>query len=175
MARLFITVMSLMLALCIATASAQMVTSGSTVGQVYTSEFTINARADTVMMQLGNPDSLAKIMGFVYQGGAKRLAHVGDAIMVIPQKERYNDRDTGVLVMTNLKMRVELRLTFEPDNSNYYFEDMWKFFPSAGNETRIIFTERYFEPSSQSSTQLGEQARLIKEGLARLKTMAERR
>jgi hypothetical protein len=163
------------LAACIAPVSAQMITSGSTVGQIYTSEFTINARSDTIMMRLGNPDSLVKIMGFVYQGGVKRLAHVGDAIMVLPQKERYNDRDTGVLVMTNLKMRVELRLTFEPDNGNYYFEDMWKFFPSAGNETRIIFTERYFEPSSQSQGQLGEQARLIKEGLARLKTMCERK
>ena len=175
MARLFITVMSLMLALCIGRASAQMVTNSSTVGQVFTSEFTVNARSDTVMMRIGNPDSLAKIMGFEYKGGVKRLAHVGDVIMMIPQKERYNDRDTGVIGLTYLKMRVELRLTFEPENGTYYFQDQWKFFPSAGNETRIIFTERYFEPASQSSAQITEQARLLKESLARLKAMAERK
>ena len=175
MKRMLVVFMSIALLSCIGRTPAQTITTGSTVGQIYTSEFTINARADTVMMRLGNPDSLVKIMGFEYQGGAKRLAQVGDAFKVIPQKDRYNDRDTGVIGLTFLQTRVELRLTFEPANGSYYFQDQWKFFPSAGNETRIIFTERYFEPSSQSSTQLDEQARLIKEGLARLKTMVERR
>ncbi|MGB7568556.1 MAG: hypothetical protein WBM07_11900 [Chitinivibrionales bacterium] len=175
MCRTFFILLLTALMLSIVPVSAQTVTTGSTVGQIYTSEFTVNARADTVMMRLGNPDSLVKIMGFEYQGGAKRLAQVGDAFKVIPQKDRYNDRDTGVIGLTFLQMRVELRLTFEPANGSYYFQDQWKFFSSAGNETRIIFTERYFEPSSQSSTQLDEQARLIKEGLARLKTMVDRR
>lgn len=175
MSKTFFALLLTALMLCVVSVSAQTVTTGSTVGQIYTSEFTVNARADTVMMRLGNPDSLVKIMGFEYQGGAKRLAQVGDAFKVIPQKDRYNDRDTGVIGLTFLQMRVELRLSFEPANGSYYFQDQWKFFPSAGNETRIIFTERYFEPNSQSSTQLDEQARLIKEGLARLKTMVERR
>ena len=61
-----------------------MVTNASNVGQIYTSEFTVNARPDTIMIWLGNPDTLAKIMGFVYQGGSKLLYHVGDAVMVVP-------------------------------------------------------------------------------------------
>jgi hypothetical protein len=155
--------------------SAQMVTNASNVGQIYTSEFTVNSRPDTVMMCLGNPDTLAKVMGLIYQGGAKRLFHVGDAIMMIPQKERYNDRDTGVVILTYLKMRTEMRMTFEPENGNCYFEDQYKLFPAAGNGTRIVFTERYFEPASQSEGVISEQARLLREGLARLKSSVERK
>jgi len=155
--------------------SAQMVTNASNVGQIYTSEFTVNARPDTIMMWLGNPDTLAKIMGFVYQGGSKLLYHVGDAVMVIPQKDRYNDRDTGVVLLTYFKRRVEMRLTFESENNNSYFQDQYKFFPSAGNETRIVFTERYFEPASQSDALMSEQTRLLREELARLKTSVERK
>ena len=156
---------------------AQTVTAKIVMGQVYmSSEFVINARVDSVMLRLVHSQTLADLMDYEYQGGAKWLLHVGDAVSLVPQVNKFGQRDTGVIIASYLKTSSELCFTFEPDNGAYIYQDQWKFFPSAGNQTRLVFSERCLDSEgSHSSAKTGERTRQIQQWLARLKSVVERR
>ena len=162
--------------LLICPASAQTVASKTVVGQAYlSSEYIINARADSIMMWLGVPEILARISGYEFRSGAKRLIRIGDAAMVVPQKDTYGQRDTGVIMISYLKP-AEMWFTFEPENGAYVYQDQWKFLPSAANETKVLFLERYIDSEGkQSPGNVEELTRLIRERLVKLKAIVERR
>jgi len=58
--------------LTIGIAQAQIITSKSIFGEVYSSEFVADAPVDVIVKRLGNADSMAKIMDFVNKGGFRR-------------------------------------------------------------------------------------------------------
>jgi hypothetical protein len=156
---------------------AQSVLTKSVEGEaLISSEYTVNARADSIIMRLGVSDTLAQIMGYQFCSGVKRFLQIGDAIMVAPQKDKYQIRDTGIILISYVKMPVEVRFTFEPKNGAYMYQDQWNFTPSAGIQTKIVFSERYIDSQgSLSPGRIADWTRLIRERLEKLKAIAERK
>jgi hypothetical protein len=157
-------------------AGAQTVASKTVVGEAYiSSEYIVNARADSIMMWLTVPELWARISGYEFSSGAKRLLRIGDAARVIPQKDTYGQRDTGVIMISFIRP-AEIWYTFEPENGAYVYQDQWKFLPSAGNETKVLFIERYIDSEGrQTSGNIEELKKLIRERLVKLKGIAERK
>jgi len=158
-------------------AQAQTVTAKSVAGQVLiSSEYVVNARADSIIMRLGVPDTLAQIMGYRFASGAMRFLHFGDAIMVVPQTDKYEQRDTGIILLSYAQMPREIRFTFEPKNGAYVYQDQWSFSSSAGIQTKIVFSERYIDSEGPlSAGKIADWTKLIKDRLEKLKAIAERK
>jgi hypothetical protein len=156
---------------------AQTITTKSVEGEAFiSSEYMVNARADSIIMRLGVSDTLAQIMGYQFCSGVKRFLQIGDAIMVAPQKDKYLVRDTGIILISYAKMPTEVRFTFEPKNGAYVYQDQWNFTPSAGIQTKIVFSERYIDSQGPlSSGKIADWTRLIRERLDKLKAIAERK
>jgi hypothetical protein len=73
-------------------------------------------------------------------------------------------------------MPTEVRFTFEPKNGAYVYQDQWNFTPSAGIQTKIVFSERYIDSQGPlSSGKIADWTRLIRERLDKLKAIAERK
>lgn len=156
---------------------AQTVITKGVAGQAFiSSEYIVNARADSIIMRLAISDTLAQIMGYQFCSGVKRFQRIGDAIMVTPQKDKYLERDTGIILISYVQMPKEVRFTFEPKNGAYLYQDQWNFTPSAGIQTKIVFSERYIDSQGPLPPgKIADWTRLIRERLEKLKVIAERK
>lgn len=164
----FVTVLSIRLA------PAQIISTKSIFGQVYTSECVVDAPADVIVKRLGNADSLARIMDFVNRGGiSKGFAKVGDASLYIPFYSNEKNRDYGITMLTYFTARSEMRFTYEPMDGSYFFQDVYKFSPAAENKTKVSFSRRFTASEFQSPERIAEQTKWVEECLTRLKLMAE--
>ncbi len=173
--RLFRTVFIYGMAVCLP-GSAQTVSVKMVLGQVYiSSDYTINARPDSIILRLGNADTMSKIMGYTFCSGARRLFRIGDAAVMAHQWGTYGVQDT-VVIITSYLGPTEMCFTFEPRNGKYIYQDQWRIRPSAGNKTKIDFMERYLDSEGpQSSGKTSERTRVIQEGLVKLKASVERK
>jgi hypothetical protein len=159
--------------LTIGIAQAQIITSKSIFGQLFSSECVVNAPADTLTKRLGNADSLAKIMSFVNRGGiSKGFAKVGDASVFIPFYSNEKNRDYGITLLTFYSAHGEMRFTYEPMDGSYFFQDVYKFSPVSGNQTKVSFSKRFTASEYQPPERIAELAHWVEECLARLKAMA---
>jgi hypothetical protein len=156
---------------------AQTVVSKTVAGQVYvSSEFVVNARPESVIMWLTNPNTLAGIMGYEFSGGVKRFFKIGDAIKITPLHTAFGQRDTGVILLSYVRASKEIRFTFEPENGKYIYQDQWEPLPFAGNQTKIHYCERSIDSDgAQSSSKTEECERLMRERLTKLKAIVERK
>ena len=172
---LFRTVFIYGMAVCLP-GSAQTVSVKMVLGQAYiSSDYTINARPDSIILRLGNSDTMSQIMGYTFCSGARRLFRIGDAAVLVHQWGAYGVQDT-VVIITSCLTRTEMCFTFEPRNGKYIYQDQWRIMPSAGNKTKIVFMERYFDSEGlQSSGKTSERTRVIQEGLVKLKAIVERK
>jgi hypothetical protein len=163
------------MAVCLS-GSAQTVSSKMVFGQAYiSSDYTINARPDSIILRLGNSDTMSKIMGYAFCSGARRLFRIGDAAVMVHQWGTYGVQDT-VVIITSYLAPTEMCFTFEPRNGKYIYQDRWRILPSAGNKTKIDFMERYIDSEGlQSSGKTSERTRVIQEGLVKLKAIVERK
>ena len=176
MRRIFLAVLGA-LSVMMCRLDAQTVITKNVEGEAFiSSEYTVNARADSIIMRLAVPDTLAQIMGYQFCSGVKRFLKIGDAILVAPQKDKYRERDTGIILISYVQMPKEVRFTFEPKNGAYIFQDQWNFTASAGIQTRIVFSERYIDSQGPLSPgKIADWTRLIRERLEKLKAIAERK
>ena len=159
--------------LTIGIAQAQIITSKSIFGEVYSSEFVADAPVDVIVKRLGNADSMAKIMDFVNKGGiSKGFAKAGDATVFIPFYSTQKNRDYGIFMLTYFSARSEMRFTYEPMDGSYFFQDVYALVV-AENKTKVSFSKRYTSPEYQSQEFVTQQAHWVEECLARLKAMAE--
>jgi len=161
----------------ISPADAQTVESKTVCGQVYiSSEFIINARADSVVLRLVHTATLADIMEYDYRSGAKWLLKIGDAASITPRMDKFGQRDTGVIILSSFRPPSELCFTFEPDRGNYVCQENWKCIASAGNQTRVVVTVRLIDSEgAQSSGQISQRQRMIRQRLEKLKLLSERK
>ena len=160
--------------LTIGIAQAQIISTKSIFGEVYSSEFVADASVDVIVKRLGNADSMAKIIDFVNKGGiSKGFAKSGDASVFIPFYSNQKNRDYGIFMLTYFSARSEMRFTYEPMDGSYFFQDLYAFSAIAGNKTKVSFSKRYTSPEYQSQEFVTQQAHWVEECLARLKAMAE--
>jgi hypothetical protein len=160
-----------LLAFCLCPAFGQVVVNKSVPGSVFSSEFSVSGRIDTIMKRLGDPDFLANIMGCVNRGGgSNKFARVGDAA-VFAFFDGGRRGENGIEMLTFISALSEMRFTFQSMNGGRFFQDVYKFTPAGDNTTKILFTKRCFFYSPLSTEQAAEQIKLIEESLARLKMM----
>ena len=161
-----------LLAFCMCPAFGQAIVNKSVPGSVFSSEFSVSGRTDTIMKRLGDPDSLANIMGCVNKGGgSNKFARVGDAaIFVFFAGDRRGEN--GIEMLTFFSALSEMRFTFQSMDGERFFQDIYKFSPAGDKTTKITFTKRYFFSTPPSREQTEEQTKWIEESLARLKMMA---
>jgi|GEM_PF-2007779 hypothetical protein len=166
-------IFAIITALCAGHSFAQMVVNKSIYGQIYSAEFTVNAKTDTVLKRLGDIDSLARIMGCLNRGGpSKKFARVGDAAMFIPYFNNKN-RDYGIVMLTFINVLAEMRFTYQSMNGEDFFQDLYRFSPSGNNSAKISFVKRYVASDSQSPEQIADRTKLVEDCLARMKAMVE--
>ena len=166
-------VFAIMAALCVNAALSQMIVNKSIYGQVYSAEFTVNARTDVILKRLGDIDSLARIMGCVSRGGpSKKFARVGDAALFIPRVNTKN-REYGIVMVTFLNVLSEVRFTYQSLTGDSFFQDAYKFSPSGNNSTDISFVKRFIADDPQSPEQIAERTKLVEDCLGRMKEMVE--
>jgi hypothetical protein len=170
----FLILVMVIIFLTIGVAQAQIISSKSIFGEVYSSEFTVDASIDVIVKRLGNADSLAKIMNFVNKGGiSKGFAKAGDASIFIPFYSNQKNRDYGIFMLTYFSARSEMRFTYEPIDGSYFFQDIYALVAVAENKTKVAFSKRYTSPEYRSQEFVTPQAHWVEESLARLKAMVE--
>jgi hypothetical protein len=149
--------------------SSQVINKAITGLSFASNEFTINAKSDSVWLRLNTPTTLVEIMGMNLRGGAKKLVEVGNAATIT------TEHDTGVVILSYVKRRTEMRFVFEPDSGTYLFQDIWKLNQVGGNQTKVIFERRYIRPIPISSGKIADLEHFVQERLARLKEMVEKK
>ncbi len=166
---------TIIIALCVNAALSQMIVNKSIYGQVYSAEFTVNARTDVILKRLGDIDSMARIMGCVNRGGpSKKFARVGDAALFVPYVNTKN-REYGIVMVTFLNVLSEVRFTYQSLTGESFFQDVYKFSPSGNNSTDISFVKRFIADDPQSPEQIAERTKLVEDCLGRMKEMVENR
>jgi hypothetical protein len=149
------------------TGMAQQIVSQSIPCESYYCEFTVNARPDTVWARLNTTQSLAQILGFDLLAGLPKMVEIGNAASL------SSESDTGILVLTFLRRRTEMRFTFESDSGLYISHDQWQLFPYAGNQTMVHFLRRRNIYIPQTDVEVAQQEKLIQATIQRLKSLAE--
>jgi len=137
-------------------------------GQSFSGEITVDAPLDHVWNVLTDVPAFSKIMGYEYQGGAKKFDQVGAQAWVKVWGE------DGNFTLTRSDAGKELRFNLDPANGTYICNCRWKVAKS-GSSTRVWFEERYTESAPQSQAELDAQVKDSNEMLQRLKMAAEKK
>jgi hypothetical protein len=148
--------------------SGQIINKAITGLNFLSNDFMINAKSDTVWGKLNTPTTLADVMGMNLRGARNKLVEIGNGATMT------TEHDTGVVLLTYIKRRTEMRFIFEPDSGTYLFQDIWKLAQVGANQTRLVFERRYVRPIPITSGQISDIGRFLQERLARLKELAEK-
>ena len=153
---------------CFGPVSGQIISKAITGFSFISNDFTINTKSDSVWGKLNTPTTLADVMGMNLRGAPNKLIEIGNGAAMT------TEHDTGVVLLTYLKRRTEMRFVFEPDSGTFLFQDIWKLNQVGANQTRLVFERRYVRPFPITSSQISDLGRFLQERLARLKELAEK-
>lgn len=131
-------------------------------------EITVAAKSGNVWKVLTNTKKYAKVMGYKWKSGKKKVDSVGDQALV-----EFLEQETAYQVKF-IEPGHKLTIRIAPSNAAYVNEKTWVVTPVSKWKTKVSVTDVYTLPSDIVPPTVNLQINKLQETLERLRDLAER-